>query len=294
MRILLIGKNGQLGWELERCLQPLGEVNACDYPDINLADGNSIRAAVAECRPAVIINAGAYTAVDRAEAEPDLAEAVNGAGPGILAEEANKIGAALIHYSTDYVFDGTKGAPYVESDVPRPLNVYGLSKLHGEQAVESTGGACLVLRTSWVYSLRQGGFVNKVLEWARRQETLKIVEDQVGSPTNARMLAEATAMVLAGAGCDPAGSLRERAGLYHLAGDGAASRYEWARTILALDPKQTEHVVKALLPGKTEEFPTPAKRPLFTALDCAKFQAVFGLSLPGWKKGLELAMDLSI
>jgi dTDP-4-dehydrorhamnose reductase len=286
MKLLLLGNTGQLGWELQRTLQPLGVVVALDYPEINMADASNIRKTLQEHRPDVIINATAYTAVDKAESEPELAEAINATGPGVLAEEARKLKAVLVHYSTDYVFDGKKGAPYIETDLPNPLNVYGLSKLHGEQAIQQVGGAYLILRTSWVYSLRQGGFVNKVLEWARRQEPLRMVTDQVSNPTWCRMLAEITAQVLA-RGEDYA---CESAGLYHLAGSGFASRFEWAKLILELDPKKSEQRVREILPALTSDFPTPAQRPLFSALDCSRFLAAFGLKLPHWKSAMQLAL----
>jgi len=287
VKILLLGNTGQLGWELHRTLQPLGVVIALDYPEVNMADAASIRKTVRQHRPEVIVNATAYTAVDKAESESELAEAINGLGPGVLAEEARKLNAVLIHYSTDYVFDGKKGAPYIETDRPNPLNVYGFSKLHGEQAIQQVGCAYLILRTSWVYSLRQGGFVNKVLDWARQQDTLRVVSDQVSNPTWCRMLAEITAQILA-RGDD---YIRERKGLYHLAGDGYASRLEWARKILEFDPHREEQVCKEILPALTSNFPTPAQRPLFSALDCSHFRHVFDFVLPPWQEALRLAIE---
>jgi dTDP-4-dehydrorhamnose reductase len=241
--------------------------------------------------PQVIVNAAAYTNVDKAESEAELARQINSVSPGVLAEEARRLGAAFIHYSTDYVFDGCKGAPYTESDVPHPLNVYGQTKLEGEQAVQAAGGAYLILRTSWVYSLRQGGFVTKVLQWAREQETLRVVDDQISSPTWARMLAEATALIIAQGRDDPVGYLTEKAGLYHLAGSGACSRYEWAQAILELDPKKSEQKVQQLLPAKSSAFPTPAERPLVSVLECGKFEKTFGLRLPEWREALKLAIN---
>lgn len=167
MRILLLGNKGQLGWELERTLAPLGELNACDYPDVDLVDGNLLRQVIRDCHPDVLINAAAYTAVDRAETEPDLALAVNSTAPAVMAEEASRVRSAFIHFSTDYVFDGLKGSPYLESDPPNPLSVYGRTKLEGERYVQQVGGAYLVLRTSWVYSLHGDSFVTKVLRWSR-------------------------------------------------------------------------------------------------------------------------------
>jgi dTDP-4-dehydrorhamnose reductase len=286
MKILLLGNTGQLGWELERTLQPLGNVVALDYPAINMAEGASIRKIVQEYNPEMIVNATAYTAVDKAESEPEIAEAINGIGPGILAEEAQKLNAFLIHYSTDYVFDGMKGAPYTELDIPNPLNVYGLSKLHGEEAVQQVDGNYLIFRTSWVYSLRRDNFVNKVLKWARENEMLRIVDDQIANPTSARMLAEATSLMLARG----ISFLCERKGLYHLAGAGFVSRYEWAKEILALDPNPNEHVAREILSAKTSDFPMAAERPHFSVLGCERFRKTFDIALPLWQNALFLAM----
>ncbi len=292
MRILLLGKNGQLGWELQRTLAPLGEVIAVDYPEIDLAQEGAAQKAVRQARPQLIVNASAYTAVDQAESEEELAYAVNTRAPGELAKGATSLGAALIHYSTDYVFDGSKGSPYIESDTPNPLNVYGRSKLAGEQAIEHIGGAYLILRTSWVYSLRRDSFVTKVLQWSRKQPSLRIVDDQVSNPTWARMLAETTAQLIAKAGGDPSGWLGERRGLYHLAGNGYASRLEWAQAILSHDPHKEEQVTREILPAHTADFPTLAQRPLFSALNCDKFAHTFGLCLPGWEDALRMAMEV--
>lgn len=293
MKILLLGKIGQLGWELRRTLAPLGEVVALDYPEIDLVQSDAVRQMVRQARPQVIINATAYTAVDRAESEPELARAINGRSPGVLAEEARALGAALLHYSTDYVFDGDKGSPYTEADPTHPLGVYGQSKLEGEQAIQAAGGAALVFRTSWVYSTRRDSFVTKVLQWARQQPTLRMVTDQISNPTWARMLAEITAQVLAAAGPDPVGWLGERRGLYHLAGGGYASRMAWGQAILRFDPRAQEQVVREILPALTADFPTPARRPLFSALNCDRFTETFGLRLPDWQAALQMAMELS-
>jgi len=297
MKILLLGNAGQLGWELQRTLQPLGNVVSVDYPEVNMADAASIRRTVQEHNPEAIVNATAYTSVDNAESEPDLADAINGTGPGVLAEEARKINAVLVHFSTDYVFDGKKGTPYLETDLPRPLNVYGKSKLAGEQAIQSIDVKYLIFRTAWVYTLRtisgstgRESFVSKVLGWARKNETLRIVNDQISNPTWARMLAETTSLILARAGIDFHPWLSERKGLYHLAGEGFTSRYEWAKEILVLDPYPHEQITKELLPAATADFPTPAKRPLFSAMDCTKFNNTFGLQLPEWTFALALAL----
>jgi dTDP-4-dehydrorhamnose reductase len=291
MRILLLGNTGQLGWELERALAPLGELVAVDYPQVNLADSKGTREFFSTVAPQVVVNATAYTAVDRAENERDVAMAVNRDGTGLLAEQALRLGAVLIHYSTDYVFDGEKGTPYLETDTPHPLNVYGESKLAGEKAVEQVGGSYLILRTSWVYSLRRDSFVTKVLAWGRQQRQLKLVADQVSNPTWCRMLAEVNAQLLARAGDDFYGWILARKGLYHLAGDGYASRIEWGKAILENDPKRDEQIVEQIIPAKTAEFPTPAQRPLFSVLNCEHFSQTFGLRLPSWQAALKLAMQ---
>ncbi len=290
MRILLLGKYGQLGWELHRALLPLGEVQALDYPEIDLAKPESLREIIRTSAPNVIVNATAYTAVDKAESERELAFAINADSPRVMAEEARNINAVLIHYSTDYVFDGKKGTPYVEIDLPNPLNVYGESKLQGERAIQVVDGAFLILRTAWVYSLRRDSFVTKVLQWARQEETLRIVDDQISNPTWARTLAQTTALLIAKANSDVVGWLAERKGIYHLAGDGFASRLEWAKAILQLDPNQSEQISRELLTARTSDFPTPAIRPLFSALECGNFTDRFGLRLPDWEGSLSLAM----
>lgn len=282
MNILLLGSTGQVGWELNRTLLTLGDLVAIDYPQIDMADANRIHRIIREVKPNLIVNATAYTDVDKAESEPELAMAINGTGPGILAEEAKKLGAALIHYSTDYVFDGAKGEPYTEEDTPTPVSVYGETKLAGERAVQDVGGVYLIFRTSWVYSMRRPCFVTKVLQWSREHETLRIVDDQISTPTWARTLAEATAQVIAQGRGKSVEYIREKRGLYHLADGGSCSRYEWAKAIVDLDPKKHEQVVKEILPAKSEDFSTAAKRPTVSALNCDKYKAIFGLCLPDW------------
>ena len=287
MKIFILAENGQLGWELCRTLAPLGEVIASDYPQVDLQKPETIINLIRLEKPALFVNAAAYTAVDQAETEQERARSINATGAGILAEECKRIGATFIHYSTDYVFDGKKGSPYVESDSTAPLNFYGQSKLEGEQLVQEAAGDYLIFRTSWVYSMRgQGGFIAKVLQWSRQQETLRMVTDQIGNPTWARMLAEATAHIAARG----QGYMSERKGLYHLAGSGFASRFDWAKEILELDANRHEQKTKELLPALTADFPLPAERPLFSALDCSKFESAFGLKLPAWQTALKLAM----
>jgi dTDP-4-dehydrorhamnose reductase len=290
MNILLIGNTGQLGWELQRALQPFGSVAGFDYPEINLADIRGIRKIVQDSHPQVIFNASAYTDVDKAEREPELAWSINGTGPGVLAEIAKKISATLIHYSTDYVFDGKKGAPYVETDVTNPLNVYGKSKLAGEQAIQAVDANYLIFRTAWVYSLRREGFVTKVLKWARQHESLRVVDDQISNPTWARSLAEISVRAIFGSEANQLSRLAERIGLYHLAGDGFTSRYDWAKKILQFDPFLAEHVFTELLPAVSSDFPTAAVRPAFSAMDCTKFRNTFGFQLPPWEKSLTQAL----
>jgi len=291
MHILLLGKNGQLGWELQRTFSPLGSIVAVDYPEIDLTKPDSIVTIIKEQQPQVIINATAYTAVDRAESEPTIARAVNGEAPGVIAELALKIGAALIHYSTDYVFDGTKGRSYTENDKPNPLSVYGKTKLLGEEAVSQIDGAYFTFRTSWVYSLRADSFVTKVLRWSREHKILRVASDQISKPTWGRMLAEITAILVSQSGNEITKWVRERRGIYHLAGEGQTSRLEWAKAILSFDPRPEEQKANHIHPAKTADFPTPAKRPLNSVLSCSHFQHTFGLSLPDWQQSLKLALD---
>lgn len=289
-KILQIGTKGQLGWELLRTCAPLGEVIALDYPAVDLSDSAGLRELVRSTNPDIIINAAAYTNVDKAESEPELARAINATGPGILAEEAKKINAVLVHYSTDYVFDGTKGSPYTEADTPNPLSVYGQTKLEGEQAVMASGCSFLVLRSSWIYS-RRSGFVAKVLEWARTQETIRIVDDQISSPTPARLMAEITASLISKIEANPDDWMLERKGIYHCACTGYCSRYEWAREVLRLSSNMHTKPGQKLLPALTSDFSTPAVRPLKSRLDSKMFEATFGMKIPHWLKALELAME---
>jgi dTDP-4-dehydrorhamnose reductase len=284
VKILLFGKNGQLGRELNKHLPSIGSVISVGRSDVDLENADDIRAAIREERPEIVINAAAYTAVDLAETEKERALKVNHFAPEVMALESKRIGAVFIHFSTDYVFNGMKPTPYVEDDACKPINFYGYSKWMGEQAVMAAGGDAFIFRTSWVYSLQQGGFVNKVLQWARTQDVMRVVDDQIGCPTWAGMLADATASVLT------LSDLRSHAGLFHLAGRGAASRLEWARRIIELDPSRQEHKVRELLPAKTADFSTPAARPLYSVLDCSAFERTFGLDLPNWGDSLRLAL----
>ena len=291
MRILLLGRTGQLGWELERTLAPLGEVYALGPQELNLTDLDALTRQIREMHPQIIVNASAYTAVDRAEGQPDLAMLLNAQAPAVMAISARELNAVLIHFSTDYVFDGEKKSAYTEDDITNPLSVYGQSKLNGEQAIAEAGCTHLILRTSWVYSLRGDSFVSKTLAWSRQQETLRIVSDQVGSPTWARMLAEITAAMLAQSLPASQDYFSTRSGIYHLGGSGGVSRLDFARSILRLDSRANEQKVRTLEAASTADFPTPARRPLRTALDCSRFEATFGLHLPDWEESLRLAMS---
>lgn len=291
MKIALVGKHGQLGWELNRSLAILGEVVSIGREDVDVADHTALQTLLNEIKPGLIINASAYTDVDQAETQTELAQKINAIAPAIMAETAHQLNAVFVHFSTDYVFDGMKGVPYNEKDVTNPLNFYGESKLKGEENISQAGGSYLIMRTSWVYSLRGNSFVNKVLSWARKSENLKIVSDQISSPTWARTLAETISFVLAkNSKEDLFGMISEKRGIYHLAGNGFTSRYEWAKQILANDPKRTEQLVRAVEPVSSTEFPTPATRPLFSALDCTHFEKTFGLQMPEWNGTLKLAM----
>lgn len=291
MRILLTGGSGQVGWELQRTLSPLAEVVAPAREELDLSDLEGLRRAVHHIRPEVVVNAAAYTDVDRAEREQEIAHRINAEAPAVLAEEARRIGACLVHYSTDYVFDGRKGEPYTEEDTPNPLNAYGRSKLEGEQAVQQVGGAYVVLRTSWVYSLRRPCFVTRILESARTQPVIRVVADQVGSPTWCRSLAEASAMLLAMMRVKGMAWLTEHSGLYHLACGGASSRLEWARTVLEFGRGLGDQAAPELVPLGSEDFPSAALRPGFSALASDRFAQVFALCLPGWREALRQALS---
>jgi len=294
MKILLLGKNGQVGWELQRTLATLGEVIAFGRQELNLTDFAALQETVHAVQPQLIVNAAAYTAVDKAESEPDLAMAINGTAPGVLAEAARRWGASLIHYSTDYVFDGTKTSPYDEEDQPNPINIYGKTKLAGERAIQQVGTPHLILRTSWVYGLRGKNFLLTILRLAKEREELKIVDDQMGAPTWSRMIAEATAQIIAH--CSAPGSLlnpdlREMVGIYHLTAAGQTSWHGFAKAILEASAQFPEESfsISRLLPIPTAEYPTPAARPAYSVLLSDKASKTFGLWLPGWQRQLQLA-----
>jgi dTDP-4-dehydrorhamnose reductase len=290
MRILLTGKQGQVGWELCRTLAPLGQVSALGREQLDLADADSIRRAVRELRPQLIVNPAAYTAVDLAESDAETATAVNGAAPGILAEEAKRLGAGLIHYSTDYVFDGGQDGVYRETDATNPGNVYGRSKLAGEQAIQAVGAEHLILRTSWVYGLRGRNFLLTMLRLAREREELRVVADQIGAPTWSRMIAEATALAAARwyMGSRPQAGL---SGVYHLTAGGSTSWHGFVEAIVRLAGEQETLAVQRITPIATADYPTPARRPANSRLDGGKLEQAFGLRLPDWQDSLAACLD---
>ena len=287
MKILLVGEGGQVGFELAGLLSPRGDLTALDYPALDLASPDSIAAALAAHRPDLVINAAAYTAVDKAEEEADLALAINGTAPGILAEALKKSGGALVHYSTEYVFDGTKDSSYTEEDAPNPLSAYGRTKLAGEEAIRASGVPHLLLRSSWIYGSRGHNFLRTILRLAHEREELRIVDDQVGAPTWCRDLAAATVEALSQCGAfDTPAALTDRGGLFHLTASGATSWCGFAGEILARDPEQSTQKVRELIPIPTSEYPTPAQRPLNSRLDCGRMKEAFGIELPPWHESL--------
>jgi dTDP-4-dehydrorhamnose reductase len=290
MKILLLGKNGQLGWELHRSLISFSDLVACGRRDLDLSRRDLLREGIRKLEPDLIINAAAYTDVDGAERETEIAYEVNAAAPEVLADEAQRLGAFLIHFSTDYVFDGTSGRAHQETDPPNPINTYGRTKLQGELAIQRASHHFIIVRTSWVYSLRRPCFLTRILERARSQDVLRIVDDQVGSPTWCRSLAEAVARLVVMTNALGMEWLEEHQGIYHLAGAGSASRFEWAESILEVDPEAESQVTQELQRAKSHEFPSAARRPGFSALDCGLFERTFGFQLPGWRTSLDLAL----
>ncbi|ARV58417.1 dTDP-4-dehydrorhamnose reductase [Nostocales cyanobacterium HT-58-2] len=296
-RILLTGSTGQIGWELQRSLMTLGEVISVGREfsttglrmDLSLPD--TIRHVIREVQPGLIVNPAAYTAVDKAEAEPELAMAVNGTAPGVIAEEAKLLGAGVIHYSTDYVFNGCQATPYTEQDKPDPQNIYGKTKLAGEEAIQAVGVPYLILRTSWVYGLRGKNFLLTMLKLAREREELSVVDDQVGAPTWSRMIAESTAQILSQGIKDLIVFLSGNSGIYHLTATGQTSWYGFAKAIFEYDSKSSEHKLETLIAISSEQYPTPAKRPAYSSLETQKISRTFGLALPSWQSNLELVLS---
>lgn len=288
LKILVLGRVGQVGWELRHRLACLGAVSAVDFPEVDFTNADSIRETVREAAPAVIVNAAAYTAVDKAESEAELATAINGTAPGVIAEEAKKLGSILVHYSTDYVFDGTKQGPYAETDVPNPMNVYGRSKLAGDLAIKAVGGDFVILRTSWVYGARGNNFLLTMLRLAKEKAELRIVDDQIGSPTTSECIAQATADILAQVLAPVGGGMQGRSGIYNLTCAGETSWFGFAKEFLN---EQSGSATPKLISIPTSEFPRPAKRPANSRLSCRRVEEAFGVRMPDWKVALALVME---
>ena len=288
MKLLLLGKGGQVGWELQRSLAPLGELVALDFDSSEFAADFShpeqLAETVRKVRPDVIVNAAAYTAVDKAESEAEFARKLNATSPGALAEAAQQVGALMVHYSTDYVFDGSGAEPWQEGDATGPLSVYGRTKLEGEQLVARHCARHLIFRTSWVYAARGGNFANTMLRLAKERERLTVIDDQVGAPTGAELLADVTAHAVRATLADPA-----KAGLYHLVAGGETTWNGYARFVLTqalaagVELKARPDTVDAV---PTSAFPTPATRPLNSRLNTSKLQSTFGLMMPPWHAGV--------
>jgi dTDP-4-dehydrorhamnose reductase len=290
MKILLLGKNGQVGWELQRALAPLGEVIALDFDSpgplsADFSRPESLAATVRAVAPQIVVNAAAHTAVDRCESEPELARALNAAAPAVLGREAAAVGAWLLHYSTDYVFDGSGDVPWVEDAPTGPLSVYGATKLEGEQAIRASGCRHLILRTSWVYAARGGNFARTMLKLAKERARLTVIDDQIGAPTGADLLADVSAHVLRSAL-----GRAELAGTYHAVAQGETSWHGYARHVIEFARAAGQPIqvaADAIEAVPTSAFPTPARRPHNSRLNTRKLRDAFGLTLPAWQAGVE-------
>jgi dTDP-4-dehydrorhamnose reductase len=285
MKILLLGKGGQVGWELQRSLAPLGTLIAHDFDTADFTQPAQVAALVASVAPDVIVNAAAHTAVDKAESEAEVARLINATTPALVAQEAAKLGALLVHYSTDYVFDGSGTEPRDELAATAPLSVYGVTKLEAEQAIAASGCKHLIFRTSWVYGARGGNFAKTMLKLAAERDALKVINDQVGAPTGADLLADVTAHAIRATLAKP-----ELSGLYHFVAAGQTTWFDYARYVIEWARAQGVAIKvapEAISAVPTTEYPTPAKRPLNSRLDTRKLQSAFGLSLPHWQAGVE-------
>ena len=285
---MVFGRIGQVGWELRHKLACLGQVAAVEYPEVDFTKADSIRNAVRAAEPSVIVNSAAYPAVDKAESAPELAWAINGTAPGVIAEEAKRLGSILVHYSTDYVFDGSKQGAYVETDAPNPLNVYGKTKLAGDEAIQAVGGDYLILRTSWVYGARGNNFLLTMLRLAKERTELRIVDDQTGGPTSSECIAEATADILAQVLSPAGGGLAGRSGIYNLTCRGETTWFGFAKAFLS---KAAGTAAPELIAIPTSEFPRPAQRPANSRLLCQRLEETFGVRLPDWEEALELVLE---
>jgi dTDP-4-dehydrorhamnose reductase len=299
-RFLVTGEGGQVGEALRRTLAPLGDIVIPTLAELDLTDTEAIRRVMREVRPRWVVNAAAHTAVDKAESEPELAFAINAIAPEILAEEARSIGAVMVHYSTDYIFDGSKVTPYVESDSPGPLNVYGKSKLAGELAVRESGAAYFTFRTSWVYGATGNNFVRSILRLAREREHLRMVADQHGAPTWSFELARLTAEVIGQTErlaerdkCSVSEAALTLSGVYHATGSGETTWYGFAaRAIAEWQKREPNATLATVEPIPTSEYPTPAKRPMNSRLDCSKLERTFGWRMPEWSDSLATVVGL--
>lgn len=288
MKILLLGSGGQVGFELRRALAPLAEVVTLDYPTCDLAEPKSVRQAIAAAAPTLIVNAAAYTAVDKAETEPDKARAVNAVAPGVIGEAASRIGACVVHYSTDYVYDGAKAGPYREDDATHPLGVYGATKRDGDLALAASGARHFIFRSSWVFGAHGDNFVKTILHLAAEKESLNVVADQVGAPTSAALIADVTAQVLGQLKYRPAADMPS--GIYHLAAAGETSWHGFAQAIVrgaASRGRSLKLAADAIRPIPTSDYPLPAPRPANSRLDTSRLRNTFGLVLPDWRQGLD-------
>lgn len=292
MKILLFGKNGQVGWELSRSLQPAGELIALGKEDADFYNLEDLRSIVRKNKPDVIVNAVAYTAVDKAESDEESAVIINGVAPGVLAEEALKLNALFVHYSTDYVFDGVKETPYEEVDEPNPVNAYGRTKLAGERAVQSSGCEYLIFRTSWVYASRGHNFLLTILKLAKERDELSIVSDQVGSPTTARLIADTTILCIQKAIEEKLAGVFS-SDLYHLTTSGHTSWYGFTKEIvrIASESKDLRLTIKDIKAIPTAEYPAPAKRPKNSQLTLKKLEEEFRIEMPDWQSALELCIE---
>ena len=285
VRILVTGANGQVGWELQRSLSAMGAVVALDRSAFDLSRPDAMRSAIRELEPAVLVNAAAYTAVDRAESEPDLAMAINGVAPGVMANEMSRLGGVLVHYSTDYVFDGSGHTPWTERDAPNPVSVYGRTKLAGERAIAAAGAEHLILRTSWVYGRRGSNFVRTIMRLALERDELRIVADQVGAPTWCQDLADWTAVIVSRL-LGPETSASQPSGVFHLAAGGQTTWHGLAQAVVRLAPELAHRRHVAVVPIASAQHPLPAKRPAFSVLDTAHVNRVFGVAPRHWQNAL--------
>jgi dTDP-4-dehydrorhamnose reductase len=296
LKIMIVGRNGQVAWELRESLASLGPVSCVGRPEFDLTDTEGLRKGVRALRPDVLVNAAAYTAVDQAESEPTAAMKANAEAPAVLAEEAKELGALFVSYSSDYVFDGEKKSPYTESDVPTPINVYGATKLAGDRAVEAVGGAYLIFRTSWVYGSRGKNFLNTIMKLAAEREELKIVDDQIGAPTWSREIARATAEVIKHLATETStpgsGSVSEvlgaRRGIYNMTADGSVSWCGFATAIVEELSKQRtrQSGLARVMPIAASQYPKPARRPQNSRLSNEKLRQTFGVALPSWRESV--------